>query len=190
MRTAEFLERVAALEEARSVDRKIAPFYPSSVEVIEHMLDLASLEESDVLLDVGSGDGRVLVQACYRLVHRAIGVEIEPSLVRASREVLYADPRCVGRAEVREGDFAGADLSEATVIIVYMGPAGTWDAQKYLTTLSPSVRIICHDYPFIDWPPAEEVGGVHVCPTADGSTVFHEAPYRLYRYSTADITSS
>lgn len=187
MLSSQFRERIANLSESRSNDRKIAPYYPSSHEVVERMLDAVGLCESDVLYDIGSGDGRILVQACQRGVQRAVGIEIEPSLVKASQENLASHPECKDRTEILACDFADVDFSPATVITVYMGPAGTWDSQKYLVGVDPSVRIVSHDYAFKNWTPRQTIQGTHFYPSADGASNQQEAGYEIFVYSTEDI---
>lgn len=187
MRSQQFLSRVAELSLQRSTDRKIAPYFPSSEAVVKNMLEFANITDEDIVYDVGSGDGRILIQACKMGVKKAVGVEIEPSLVKTSRENIKNDDNSRDKAFVIEDDFSNIDFSEATVITVYMGPAGTNDTQKYLTKLDPSVRIISHEYPFKNWNYQETISNVHDEPSAEGATCHHSSSYTLYKYSTRDI---
>lgn len=187
MLSKQFKDKLSGIALERSNDRKIAPFFPSSNYIVNEMLSFADITPNDVLYDVGSGDGRVLIQACHRGVKRAVGVEIEPILVKASREAIKADPVCQDKVEIIEGDFASVDFSEANIVIVYMGPAGTKDTQKYLENLHESVRIISHDYQFDNWKYTSKQEGIHEEPTPDGAKSGHKAPYTIYKYSTANI---
>ena len=187
MRSQQFLSRMAEVSLQRSTDRKIAPYYPSSAEVVSRMLDLAGVGSEDVVYDIGSGDGRILIQACNRGAKRAVGIEIEPTLVKASKENIQQDPMSKDRAIIIESDFANVDLSDATVIIVYMGATGTSNTQKYLRSLPHVVRIISHDYPFEGWTPTETYHGTHIEPSPDGAVTQHIGSYTLFRYSTSNL---
>jgi predicted RNA methylase len=120
-------------------------------EVVEEMLRVAGVTEKDVVYDLGSGDGRIVIAAAKRLGARGVGVEIDPDRVRLARD--SAQRAGVG-ALVRfvEGDIFAADIREATVVTMYLLPALNLRLrQKLLAELRPGTRIVSHDYNMGDW---------------------------------------
>jgi len=120
--------------------------------VVDEMLALANVGPNDYVIDLGSGDGRLVLQAVAKFSARGgFGVDIEPSLVdyanRKAAEMAVAD-----RAQFFVRDLFVTDISKATVVTVYLLPiAMDRLQQKLLTELAPGTRVVSHDYPFRSW---------------------------------------
>ena len=129
------------------------PFVPTPMPVVERMLELAKVSRDDVVFDLGSGDGRVVITAAHRYGARGVGVEINPVWVRDARR--YAEQLGVtDRVTFRIEDLFAIDLREATVVTLYLLP---WMnrklAPRFRAELKPGARIVSHEYGIGDWPP-------------------------------------
>ena len=116
------------------------------------MLDLAGVKPGDFVIDLGSGDGRIVITAARHYGARGLGVEIVPDLVDKSR----AAARIAGvtdRAEFRVQDLFATDLSQATVITMYLLPEVNLQLRPRLLALKPGTRIVSHDWDMGDWKP-------------------------------------
>jgi SAM-dependent methyltransferase len=137
------------------------PFVVTPPEVVTAMLDLAAVGPTDVLYDLGSGDGRIPIAAAQRFGIRAVGIDIDPLRIREARERARA-----GGVEYlvsfHEGDMFEADLRAATVVTLYLLPRINQRLRpKLLAELAPGARIVSHRYDMGDWAPAATryVGG-------------------------------
>lgn len=141
-------------------------FEPTSYAVADAMLRLARVTPSDVVYDLGSGDGRIVNLAATMYGARGVGVELQPFLVEMSRRT--ADERGVsGRVKFIEGDLFKADISRATVVALYLWPAVNSALEaKLKRELRPGTRIVSHSFGFDDWVPRETIR------TADGTNIF------------------
>ena len=148
----------------------IAPFSPSPAAMIDTVLDRLHLRTSDVVYDLGCGDGRWLLGAARRGA-RAVGIEIDGALVaRARASAQQAGPEVASRMEVSKGDLFAAMEGEAfrraTVIIVYAFATALGRIQSCLTTLPAGVRIVSVGFTpkGNDWAPqwTERVTGLRV----------------------------
>lgn len=117
------------------------------------MLQFAGVGPDDVVYDLGSGDGRVLVIAAQKYGARGVGIEMDPRLVTVARAV--ASEGGVGdRVTFIEGDLLTADLREATVVTLYLSTSLMRDLEVRLhDTLRPGTRIVSHQFSFPRWPP-------------------------------------
>lgn len=129
------------------------PFVTTPEAVVERMLLLAGTRADDFVIDLGSGDGRIVIAAARRFGARALGVEIDPGLVALSRE----NARLAGveaRARFEEGDVLASDLSRATVVTIYLLPWLVDRLQpKLLHELKPGTRIVAHAFAMKGWKP-------------------------------------
>ena len=120
---------------------------------VRAMLELARVTGSDVVYDLGSGDGRIVITAAREFGARGVGVEIDPALVVESR----ARIRRLGlseRVRIIEQDLLQTDLAEATVVTLYLsGELNRRLRPKLLAELSPGSRIVSHDFDMGDWTP-------------------------------------
>lgn len=127
------------------------PFVTTPDHVIAAMLDIAKVGPQDFLLDLGSGDGRIVIEAARRTGARGLGVEIVPDLVEKSRRAAEA-AGVADRAHFREQDLMQADLSVASVITMYLLPEVNMQLRPKLLNLRPGTRIVSHDWDMGDWP--------------------------------------
>jgi SAM-dependent methyltransferase len=122
--------------------------------VVNEMLRLADVTASDVVYDLGSGDGRILIAAARDRGARGVGLEIDPVLVAQSTE----RARRLGLADrlsFRQQDLFEADLTPATVVTLYLSPDLNRRLRpKLLSELRPGARIVSHNFDMGDWAPA------------------------------------
>ena len=130
---------------------------PSPPAVIAAMLELAAVSPADVLYDLGSGEGEIVIEAARRYGVRAVGVEIDRERVEnAERNAIGAG--VTDRVTFIERDLFEVDIGEATVVTLYLFPALMQRLKpKLLRELRPGTRIVSHDFGLPDWPPDETV---------------------------------
>ncbi|MBM2803219.1 MAG: hypothetical protein HW419_1112 [Deltaproteobacteria bacterium] len=129
------------------------PFVPTPIEVIDKMLELAEVNKGDIVYDLGSGDGRIVIRAAQKYGVRAVGIEMDSLLLAKARK----DAKAAGVShlvEFRAEDALKADISKATVVTLYMLP---WfnEAMKpsFKKYLKPGARIVAHDFGIEGWEP-------------------------------------
>jgi SAM-dependent methyltransferase len=128
------------------------PFITTPDHVTLAMLQLARVGAKDDVLDLGSGDGRIVITAARRFGARGHGVEIVPDLVERSRR--NAERAGVAdRATFAEADLFQTDLSRASVITMYLLPDVNLRLRPQLLALRPGTRIVSHDWDLGDWRP-------------------------------------
>ena len=128
------------------------PFITTPDHVTVAMLEMARVGPSDHVIDLGSGDGRIVITAARRFGARGLGVEIVPELV--ARSVANAQRAGVSeRAEFRTQDLFDTDLSPATVVTMYLLPEVNLALRPRLLALAPGTRIVSHDWDLGDWRP-------------------------------------
>jgi len=128
------------------------PFVVTPDNVTLEMLKLAKVGPGDYLIDLGSGDGRIVIVAAKRFGARGLGVELSPDLVRQSRENAKR-AAVAGRAEFRQQDLLETDLSKATVVTLYLLPEWNLQLRPRLQKLKKGTRIVSHDWDMGDWKP-------------------------------------
>jgi len=132
--------------------------------VVEHMLEMAEVSEDDVVYDLGSGDGRIVNTAAKQYGARGVGIELDPELVRTAR----AKARLIGvsgQVTFRRGDLFETDLSDATVVTLYLDRWVNIQLRpKLLRELDPGDRVVTHDFNMGDWTPthADTISGREV----------------------------
>ena len=132
------------------------PFVTTPDAVTLAMLELAAVTASDRVVDLGSGDGRIVITAARRFGAGGLGVEIVPELIRISRERARA-AGVADRVEFREQDLFATDLGEATVVTMYLLPDVNLQLRPRLLALAPGTRIVSHDWDLGDWTPDRTV---------------------------------
>lgn len=128
------------------------PFITTPDNVTLAMLRLAGVGARDFVIDLGSGDGRIVIVAAKRFGARGLGVEVVPDLVRRSRENA-ARSGVEARAQFREQDLFSTDLSAATVVTLYLLPEVNLQLRPRLLALEPGTRIVSHDWDMGEWLP-------------------------------------
>ncbi|GAP35906.1 SAM-dependent methyltransferase [Piscinibacter sakaiensis] len=128
------------------------PFITTPDHVTLAMLELAGLRAGEHLIDLGSGDGRIVITAARRFGASGLGVELDPALVQRSRAAAQA-AGVQARTEFREQDLFATDLARAQVITMYLLPAVNLQLRPRLLALAPGTRIVSHDWDLGDWAP-------------------------------------
>jgi SAM-dependent methyltransferase len=119
---------------------------------VDEMLRLAEVNDKDFVIDLGSGDGRLVITAAQKFGARGLGMDIDANLVAESEE----NARLAGvadRVKFAQQDFFKADISQATVITMYLLPSVNMLLRPVLLGLKPGTRIVSHDFDLGDWPP-------------------------------------
>ncbi len=129
------------------------PFITTPPEVVERMLELAATRAGDFVVDLGSGDGRIVIAAAREFGASGLGIELDGELVKKSR--LNAErARVADKARFVQGDALSADLSRATVLTVYLLPALMAKLQpRFIDELAPGTRIVSHSFTMAGWAP-------------------------------------
>ncbi|HZF18744.1 MAG TPA: methyltransferase domain-containing protein [Burkholderiales bacterium] len=133
------------------------PYVPTPQVVVDRMLDMAQLKSGETVIDLGSGDGRIMIEAARKYGARGFGVEIDPKLVKISNErALKAG--VTDRVKFLQQDLFKTDFHEANVLTLYLLPDVNLALRpKILAELKPGSRVVSHDYGMGDWhPDAEE----------------------------------
>ena len=147
---------------------------PTPDRLIERMLQMADTTEKDVVVDLGSGDGRIPIAAAKKFGARALGIEYDENLVRIS--VRSAERESVAeRVQFLRQDLFQTDLSEATVVTLYVSPAIMLALRPRLLGLKAGTRVVSHQFTLGDWEADEQaiversIGYLWVIPAkADG----------------------
>ena len=142
----------AAAFPARAQPKLEVPYVPTPQVVVDEMLRIANVVPQDTVMDLGSGDGRIVITAAKKFGARGIGVELDFHLLIQSEE----SARQAGvedRVRFLEQDLFKADLAQATVITMYLLPSVTRRLRPRLLELRPGTRIVSHDFDLDDWQP-------------------------------------
>jgi SAM-dependent methyltransferase len=124
---------------------------PTSPELVEKMLDLAKVTPADFVIDLGSGDGRNVIAAAKRGA-RALGVEFNPDMVALSRR-LAAEAGVSDKATFVQGDMYEADISDATVLALFLLPKNLEQLKPKMLAMKPGSRIVLNTFAIPDWKP-------------------------------------
>lgn len=132
-------------------------FTPTRQVIAEAMLELAGTRADDVVYDLGSGDGRLVILAAQLHGARGVGYELQPSLVARSR-LSAVDAGVADRVRFVEDDLRAADLTSATVVLLYLSTSLTRElTPKLLRELGPGARIVSQQFLLADRPPDQSV---------------------------------
>lgn len=130
-----------------------APFITTPDSVVERMLELAGTQAGDVVMDLGSGDGRIVIAAAQKFGARGIGIELEGGLVERSRRNARL-ANVADRVSFVQGDVLTADLSPASVVTLYLLPGLITRLEpRFIHELSPGTRIVAHAFAMPGWKP-------------------------------------
>lgn len=146
------LPRLARAQEksfAEAIDG--GPYVPTPDIVVSRMLELAAVRDDDLVVDLGSGDGRLVIEAARRYGARGVGVEREARLVGLARAAA-GKAGVSDRVSFRQGDIFEFDLRGATVVTLYLLPRLLVHLMpKLRAELAPGARVVSHDYPLEAW---------------------------------------
>jgi SAM-dependent methyltransferase len=142
------LRAAGALQEGRP-----PPYIVTPAQVVERMLLLAQVTAADTVVDLGSGDGRIVIHAAKRHGARGLGVEMSAELVALSRRNAESEG-VAARARFVQQDALAADLSVASVLTLYLGPELNEQLlPRILDTMRPGSRVVSHDFAIGTWTP-------------------------------------
>jgi predicted O-methyltransferase YrrM len=137
--------------------QKDVPFVPTREETVSRMLAVAGLTKDDVLYDLGSGDGRIVVTAAKKYGARAVGVDIDPQRIRESNENAKK-AGVTDRVRFVQQNLFDADFKDATVVSLYLLPDVNLKLRpRLLRELRPGTRIVSHDFAMGEWQPDRTV---------------------------------
>lgn len=135
----------------RSDAADLAPYVQTPYEVVEKMLELAHVDEADVVYDIGCGDGRIVIMAAQEFGARGVGIDIVPERIKEAESNAW-EAGVSERVEFRLEDAAKSDISLATVVTLYLVPeSNALLKPMFDTQLEPGTYVVSHDYPIPDW---------------------------------------
>ena len=145
----------AAAARATALQPSLAPYVPTPQDVVERMLELANVGKDDVVYDLGSGDGRLVITAAKKYGAKGVGVDIDPE--RISEAKANAEKAGVSSlVEFRQQDALTVDVSPATVVTLYLLSSSNMKLRPILTKqLKAGSRIVSHQFSMGDWQPAK-----------------------------------
>lgn len=134
-------------------DNIAGPYVPTPWPIVDELLKLADIRSSDVVYDLGSGDGRLVITAAKRYGARGMGIELDPKLVALATAGAQKEG-VAARVKFVQGDLFESTYRDASVITLYLLPRFvTRLVPKFRDELKPGTRIVSHDYPLAPWPP-------------------------------------
>lgn len=133
--------------------QSLAPFVPTPQDVVERMLKLAGVGANDVVYDLGSGDGRMVVTAARQFGARGVGIDIDPARIAEGR-ARAEQAGVADRVQFQQQDLMETDLSPATVVTLYLLSSSNAKLRPRLVSqLKPGARVVSHQFGMGDWPP-------------------------------------
>jgi SAM-dependent methyltransferase len=147
---------VSGSDTADTADTDV-PYVPTPPEVVTRMLEMADVSEDDVVYDLGSGDGRIVIAAAKQFGARGVGIEIDPARIEEARQNAE-DAGVADQVEFRQQDLFEADISEATAVTLYLLPTVNLKLRPILfEQLAPGTPVVSHDFDMDDWEPEKTV---------------------------------
>lgn len=153
-------------------------FVPTPQEVVDRMLELAEVKKGDIVYDLGCGDGRIVVTAAKKFGVKAYGFDINPERVKESLENVKTN-KVEHLVTIKEADIFELDLSEATVVTLYLLPDLNVKLMPQLRKLKPGSRIVSHDFDMRGAKPLKVEKVVVKRQEGDNSYV-HEGEHTIY----------
>jgi hypothetical protein len=134
---------------------RIVPYVPTPEDIVEKMLELAKVKPDDVVYDLGSGDGRIVITAAQKFGAHAVGVELDPDLCKQSSDQI-TKLGLQGRAQILHENMFSVNVHRATVVTLYLLTAVNEKLRPMLEKeLRPGARIVSHDFQVPGWEPEE-----------------------------------
>lgn len=148
---------LASRAQVGDFSRSLAPYVPSPPPIVEKMLEAAGVRPNELVYDLGSGDGRVLITAAKKFKARSVGIEISPKLVEQARRHIKEEG-LEERCRVIEGDVRAVDFRDADVVVLYLLTSSNEILRPSLEkNLRPGARVVSHDFEIREWNPAKVV---------------------------------
>lgn len=148
----------------RSRPKLDAPYVVTDYQVVDAMLALAEVRPDDDVIDLGSGDGRILIAAARSHGARGLGVEIDPARIREAEQKARA-AGVAHRVQFRRQDLFETPLAEADVVTLYLTPEVNLRLRpRILAQMAPGTRVVSHDFDMGDWRPdaRERIGSATI----------------------------
>ncbi len=136
---------------AHSADTSV-PYVPTPQNVVDRMLEVAKVQKHDYIIDLGSGDGRIVVTAASKYGARGFGVDLNPTRIAEANENARS-AKVTDRVAFVQRDLFETDLSDATVVTMYLLPRVNLELRPKLLQLKPGTRVVSHDFSMGDWKP-------------------------------------
>lgn len=131
----------------------IAPYVSSPLPVVRRMLVLSELKPGELVYDLGSGDGRIVIMAAQEFGARAVGVELREDLVKQAIDKV-SELSLNGTVKIVQSDMFKVDLSQADVVTLYLTTSANEKVKSKLESeLRQGARVVCHDYEVLGWKP-------------------------------------
>ncbi|MGH9632408.1 MAG: SAM-dependent methyltransferase [Bryobacteraceae bacterium] len=145
----------AATETAQK--RPDVPYVPTPQEVVDEMLNLAKVKKDDMLYDLGSGDGRIVITAAKKFGTRGIGIDINPERI-AEAQQNAKEAGVTDKVKFMQQDLFEADIKNASVVTLYLLPSVNLKLRpKLWKDLKPGTRVVSHSFDMGDWKPEKTV---------------------------------
>jgi ribosomal protein L11 methylase PrmA len=133
------------------------PYVPTTEAVVDKMLEMAKVGPDDVVYDLGSGDGRIVITAAQKYGAKGLGVDIDPERIKEANQNAQA-AKVTDKVKFKQGDLFEVDLRPATVVTLYLLPDINLKLRpKLLSELKPGTRVVSHNYHMGDWKPEQTV---------------------------------
>ena len=146
-----------ALAQPFGAAENLAPYIPTPQALVDKILEAGHVKPGDVVYDLGSGDGRIVITAAQKFGARAVGVEIRPDLCRIATERIKA-LGLEDRVRMVQGNALHVDLSQADVVTMYFLTSSNELMKPHLeSSLKPGARVVSTEFPIKGWHPAETV---------------------------------
>ncbi|MGA2772276.1 MAG: class I SAM-dependent methyltransferase [Bryobacteraceae bacterium] len=148
----------AAAQNAQPRREPDVPFVPTTEEAVAAMLKLANVQKTDVVYDLGCGDGRIVIAAAKTYGAHAVGIDINPvRLAEANENLKKAGPDVAKLVRFEENDLFQADIHEATVVTLFLLSSVNLKLRpKLLADLKPGTRVVSNTFDMGDWKPEKE----------------------------------
>ena len=140
---------VLAAPNALALEPRV-PYVPTPQEVVDRMLDMAKVGPHDYLIDLGSGDGRIVVTAARKHGTRGFGVDLNPTRIQEANDNARR-AKVTDKVAFYQRDLFETDLDSATVITMYLLPQVNLELRPKLLKLKPGTRLVSHDFDMGDW---------------------------------------
>src|SRR5690606_10280927 len=125
---------------------------PTNDALVMRMLKMADVKPTDLVYDLGAGDGKIAIAAAKHFGARAVGIEYNPEMVKLA-QCLTKVEGVEGRAQIRQGDIFETDFSSATVVTLYLLPELNLRLRPTLLDMKPGTRVVSHSFLMDDWEP-------------------------------------
>ncbi len=128
------------------------PYVPTPMSVVNEMLAMAEVTGDDVLYDLGSGDGRIPIEAAKKFGTRGVGIDLNPVRVEEANQNAK-EANVTDKVRFVVGDIFKEDFSEATVVTLYLLPDVNLKLRDRIREMKPGTRVVSHNYDMGDWTP-------------------------------------